>query len=252
MLDIEKVKPHDLKSILTQLNVCVLWRRVSYLSHNTRAYWLSMLDKNEREKASRFRFAEDRDSFIAGHALLRQSLSLINEASPCSWKFSKGSNGKPEIIGNDDLPHLRINLSHTRGMVAVALGLNYNVGVDVEPLSRPIEREVWEHALAPIEASQLRLMPAHCQSRAFMALWTLKEALVKASGQGLSVPLNSLVCRLSPPQLLESGSLLGRANDWKVWQHYQDNSYAITVAAHTLGASGVNCIFLEASPSLEK
>lgn len=238
----------NLKSLLIQHNICVIWRRVSDTTSQTLAFWHSLLDKRERERACKFRFREDQHSYIAAHALLRQSLSAITEANPSSWQFINGKYGKPEVNFQLDMRPLRVNISHTRGMVAVALVLEYDIGVDTEALTRVVEEKFWDHVLAPEEALQISHIPAQSQPSATIALWTLKESLVKASGQGLHARLDSIVCGIKPPRLLHVGALTGAPLDWKIWQLSQDDAFVVTVAVHAPGTTKLTCRFLEASP----
>lgn len=155
------------------------------------------LSDEEKGRADRFRFAEDRQSYLAAHILLRAGLSQLSGCSPRSHAFASRKSGKPVL---DDrcpaasrLRGFHFNLSHTRGMVAVAFA-RHAIGVDVEKV-RPITdmRELVIELMsdaalrrfdeAPGDAARLRL---------FMRYWTLSEAFLKASGEGLSGTTRSL------------------------------------------------------------
>ncbi len=157
----------------------------------------ALLDDAERARAARFHFERDRRVFTAAHALLRATLSDFAEVAPRDWRFSIGEKGKPEaILRAGDAP-LRANISHTRGLAAVALTLDRPVGVDVEWVKRDSATlEIAERFFAPDECAQLFARPADQAEDTFFAFWTLKEAYIKAVGLGLSLPLDAFAFSL--------------------------------------------------------
>jgi 4'-phosphopantetheinyl transferase len=80
---------------------------------------------------------------------------------------------------------LHFNLTHTDGLVAMAVCRHPRVGIDAEKLKVP-PLAVVERFFSPAEAAQLRALPPESQPRRFMQLWTLKEAYLKAVGTGLA------------------------------------------------------------------
>ncbi len=80
---------------------------------------------------------------------------------------------------------LHASLSHSRGIVAVALRRAGPVGVDVEVLrSLPAIALARRWFTAP-EADWVADQPAHRRTRCFLTPWTGKEAMGKALGAGL-------------------------------------------------------------------
>jgi 4'-phosphopantetheinyl transferase len=115
-------------------------------------------------------------------------------SDPADWRFATGEFGKPYLadppVGRD----VRFNLSHSRSRVAVALALGAEVGVDVEALDRAerFDSGIADAYFAPDEAAALRAIDDEALRREqFLRLWTLKEAWIKATGRGLSQPLDA-------------------------------------------------------------
>jgi 4'-phosphopantetheinyl transferase len=76
-------------------------------------------------------------------------------------------------------------------MVACAVALAHDVGVDVEDTTRLGETiDIAERFFSKTEVEELRALPAHLQRERFFDYWTLKEAYVKGRGMGLSIPLH--------------------------------------------------------------
>jgi 4'-phosphopantetheinyl transferase len=139
---------------------------------------VSLLSEEERAIAARFVFERDRTLYLAAHAFLHATLTAYLGRNPL---FARDANGRPELSDRT----LRFNLSHTEGMVAVAVTREADVGVDVERI-RPVDDLL---AKAVFTAEELHAWPG--DARSFFERWTLKEAYVKARGRGLSIDLQS-------------------------------------------------------------
>lgn len=125
--------------------------------------------------------AKRRQSVGAGYLLflLKKHFSIEEEPVICDG-------GKPVFPGNSEV---YFNLSHSGDYAALAFG-NRPLGVDIECVKRAnlkvakrfFQREEYEVVSEREETEQ---------ADAFFRIWTGKEAVVKAAGGGLSVPLDS-------------------------------------------------------------
>lgn len=199
-----------------------------------------ILDESERARAARFAFEEDRQAYVAAHALLRAELSRHAGLSPQDWRFAATTLGKPYLL---DAPRdLRFSLTHTRGMVAVAIAEGVEIGVDVEPSDRRAESmNLAERFFAPEEVALLAAVEGRARREMFFAIWTLKEAVVKATGQGLSRALDSFSIALDPPRVtMRDGSQM----EWSA-AHWRRGSFHFALAAQAPVRSDLS----EAEPS---
>ena len=91
--------------------------------------------------------------------------------------------GKPYLPA---APHIKFNLSHTRGKALIAVATGVEVGVDIER-HRPIPDlvRIAERYLPPGDAQALEDTPEPDREREFFRCWTRAEALWKAAGVGL-------------------------------------------------------------------
>jgi len=151
----------------------------------------SWLSDAERARAARFHFETDRHNYLVAHALVRRALSDYAPVAPQAWAFDVGEHGRPEVrAGLTDVP-LRFNLSHTRGLVAVGVCLDLDIGVDVEHVRpRSFTLEVADHYFSAPEVSALRALPVEARRDRFFTYWTLKESYIKGRGLGLAIPLD--------------------------------------------------------------
>ena len=181
--------------------VRVRWLAVQSGDALCRSLWRNMLDGDELARADRYRFASDRDSFIASHALTRLMLSDATGLPTTTWRYVYSEFGKPALAASSTNSGLRFNISHTREMVACAIAHD-EVGVDVEASDRLTDTDIADCFLAPEEARCVQSTPRDRRTCVFLRFWTLKEAFIKATGEGLRRPLNSFSFTFDPVRIV--------------------------------------------------
>lgn len=158
------------------------------------ADWLAVLHEEECARWSRFRLAHDRVSFAAAHTLKRLAIASLLQMPLASLYFAVDGFGKPRLLNGGSW---QFNLSHTHGAVALAVAPGAEVGVDIEQVDRGVpDEELAAEICTRPELTALRALSGANRLEAFVALWTAKEATVKAEGLGLSLPLTRV--RLLP------------------------------------------------------
>lgn len=198
----------------------------------TLAAWHATLDAKEQARAARFHFDRDRHAFIAAHALARAMLSEAAGLPPAAWRFTAGHAGKPELDPALGLPWLRFNISHTRGLVACAVAARDDLGLDVEDLCRrEASPGLAERHFAAAEVALLAAAPPAARHATFLRIWTLKEAFVKATGDGIGLDLHRFAFSLDPPRLtLDAGD----ATEWRFLQWQPTPRHILAVALRRL------------------
>jgi len=153
---------------------------------------VALLSDVERERARRYRFARDRDEFTVGRLGLRMLLASHLNVEPAAVELVTGPNGAPALPDMPD-PPLKFNVSHSRGIVAIAIWTAGAVGIDVEAVERlDDDSALVATILAPAERDAFVTTPPADRSRFLLHHWTAKEAYVKAIGAGLQAAPNSL------------------------------------------------------------
>ena len=207
------------------------WWRPEEADDATLAAWAAMLDAEERARAARFRMDADRRAYVAAHALTRLMLSATAPVAPADWRVIRGHAGKPEIDPAHGLPWLRFNLSHTRGLVACAVARDADVGLDVEDLGRrEASPGLAERNFAPAEAAMIAALPPEARHEAFLKTWTLKEAFVKATGDGIGLGLDRFAFTLDPPVLRFAPGGAGDPGAWRFLQWRPTPRHILAVA----------------------
>jgi 4'-phosphopantetheinyl transferase len=161
------------------------------------------LDDAERARAERFRFPHLERRFVVSHAMLRRLLRLHTDAP---LDFVVGPHGKPALASGDG-PHF--NLSHSGERALVAISADHPVGVDVE-LIRPLQRQdaVAERIMSPAELDRYQRAAEADRLHALLDVWTRKEAVLKASGEGITAALRGIDVEASGCQVqrLDAGT----------------------------------------------
>lgn len=183
----------------------------------------TLLTADEHERMARFVFERDRHAFLLTRALVRTMLSRYAPVAPADWRFIANAHGRPEILDRPPgVPDLRFNISHTDGLIACAVTIGREVGVDVEHVGRQLLHDVAGRHFAPKEVADLRSLPAAEQDRVFFDYWTLKEAYIKARGFGLALPLGDFAFTLDPPRPPRITFEPALDDDPATWQFLQD------------------------------
>jgi len=113
-------------------------------------------------------------------------------APPDHIGLRRDADGKPFLMLPHGVAPVHISLSHSGHCVLLALG-SCPVGIDVEQI-RPLDMARLQHDYFPRDTFD----PAN-PLQSFFALWTAKEAALKAVGKGLHIDPASLVAPLPSP-----------------------------------------------------
>lgn len=158
----------------------------------------SLLSPDELERAGKFRFPHLRNRYVAARGSLRVLLGRYLRCEPAALEFSYSSRGKPALKGQG-VDQLHFNLAHSHDLALIAVTRAAPVGVDVERI-RPMRDadRIAERFFSAREAEAFRNVPAAEQDAAFFALWTRKEAWLKATGDGISESLSKFEVTFLP------------------------------------------------------
>jgi 4'-phosphopantetheinyl transferase len=220
--------------------VRVRWLPVAASDGDHLSRWRGMLDAEELARADRYHFVSDRDTFTAAHALTRVMLSDATGLPTATWRYVTGEFGKPALVADCAGGGLRFNISHTRGFVACAIA-RHEIGVDVEASDRQTDFDIADRFFAPEEAQLVKSAPPEGRACVFFRFWTLKEAFIKATGEGLRRPLDSFSFTFDPVRIAFHPEREGipRRDDPAAWQFVEcrparDRSLALAIMRNTL------------------
>ena len=202
------------------------------------------LSVDESARAERFHFEKDRNHFIAARGTLRKIVGSYLNKRPGKICFEYGPHGKPMLahVAGDD--GIFFNLSHSGSLALCAVTLRKKIGIDIENIRDYINvRQVAGQFFSQNEISSLEKIDINKRSELFFQYWTRKEAFLKATGEGISFPMDQ--CDVS---LISGGvwsPVIVQDNNRKISSLYvQDlfpgNGYAAAIAVEG-GDCNISC-----------
>jgi 4'-phosphopantetheinyl transferase len=150
----------------------------------------ALLDDSEHERLASLCREEDRHRFVATHALARLVLSQVTGQSAITLTFVAhclrcgGRHGKVRLATAEQV---HFSTTHAGERVAVAVTALGPVGVDLEPAEAGGFARFADVALTAGERAEYERLPVEQRPRAATTWWVRKEAILKATGHGMSV-----------------------------------------------------------------
>ena len=173
----------------------------------------------EHARAARFGRDSLRARWIAGRASLRWVLGRTLHIAPADVSIARGTRGRPALVPDDG--RFDFNVSHTADVALIGIreagSATLRIGVDVERADRdvPAERLARRVLTTDEQAAQAALAPDE-RRRRFLRYWTCKEAMSKATGDGLSAPFRHIDVVLAPRLRLRDGPPPYQAPGWQL------------------------------------
>ena len=165
------------------------------------AILLTWLSQAEHARARRFSRAALARRYVAGRAALRWVLGGALGRHPADVEIVRGVRGRPQCPGGPDF-----NVSNTANVALIALCTRpgARIGVDVEHGERSVDHQrLSRKFLTPDENARIAHLGDDDRRRAFLRLWTCKEAMSKATGDALSAPLRAMSVAQEPLRLVD-------------------------------------------------
>lgn len=162
----------------------------------------------ERGRAERMASRELARALLARRTALRHVLGRYVGRPAEEVRVVAAPGGKPVLLPGSGLPALAFSVGHAGDLYGVAVGTAARIGFDVEgrrevPRAEAIARRWFGDA----EARVLDGLGNEAKQRAFMRLWTGKEALAKRHGAGLRLMMRGDVEELDTVAAEREGRL---------------------------------------------
>jgi len=186
----------DLPLALESLEVLILLAKAGNVLNALSAERLA-LPPEESERIARYRNEEDRRARRAAHGLLRHCLGMVLSRAPGDIHLTRDEKGRP-FLAEPSGRNIDFNLSHGVDWIAVGLSRAGRIGVDVQEAAEPFDwQAIGQAYLHPDEIAAIQQLTAAHRSAAALKLWCLKEAFLKATGEGLATRPNLLLPRVA-------------------------------------------------------
>ncbi len=178
--------------------------------------YLALLPEREQLKIRRFVNWRDAHLSLFGKLLLIRGLMQREYCEDTIRHLDQTCYRRPYLKGGPDF-----NISHA-GRFVVCMLADEKVGVDVEHI-QPIELEDFRSQWTDKEWKDI--LGSGDPLYKFYRYWTRKEAVIKADGRGMHLPLHTLDVSTSPV-------VIGN-NTWFLSEVDLDKSYCCSVATQT-------------------
>lgn len=179
------------------------------------------LSLDEWKRANDFVLEKDRRNFIVARGILRDILAGYLHCHSRQIRFHYLPHGKPELLLSEASVRFEFNLSHSSGLLVLAVSVGRKVGVDVERVRRlPNLDQIASNSFSNYEQTELSDLSGEDKLLGFFRCWTRKEAYLKARGDGLLIPLDKFDMSLAPDNPI--GMLFNRLdpNEVSRWSFY--------------------------------
>lgn len=187
----------------------------------------AVLSPDECERADRFHFPIHRQRFIAARYALRQLLSFYLPTPPQDIIFAYHQHEKP-YISSPNPNALQFNLAHSHDIAVYAFTLQHAVGIDIEKIQDSYDIDLAKRFFSPQENIALQQLTPEESIIAFYRLWARKEAIIKAIGKGLVLPLHSFT--VSADDSIETIALEG--DNWSLLPLSFESDYQAALASN--------------------
>ena len=236
-----------------QIDVFLLDPSADYTAELLQQY-RNLLSEPELQRLARYKYPEMERNGLLTRALVRTVLSQychqVGYVAPQDWQFVHGRHGKPEVK-QPPLP-IRFNLSHAEGLIVCAVAQQLDIGIDVEYIWRDNKLEqIARHKFAESEAEALFALPPLLQRSRFFDYWTLKEAYIKAVGDGMSIPLNKFYFdspQQKPVQISFEPSMQQDSQQWQHWLFDATSEHRMGISINAPQQQQYQLRFIQTTP----
>lgn len=203
----------------------------------------NLMSPDEQQRANQFVFPKHKLHFTIAHGMLRFILAHFTGHDATGLLFTRAIVGKP-CFADPELAEWQFNLSHSDTGVAIALSRHMPVGIDLECINpeRPFI-DLAQRFFSPQETAAIMKLPLGEQALAFYRLWTCKEAVLKATGEGIADGLANWVFDIHTrdPRLIAAPDRV----DCRAWQFYhQTLPFIESVLTAAIAATSIQFRYL--------
>lgn len=147
-----------------------------------------LVSAQEVTRAAGFKKNPDAQNYILRHGLVRAVLGQYIQTAPQEVRFVHDKSGKPDLDPGGDIHDIHFSLSRTDEMVCLGISKKNRIGLDIvkSDSSYPFSATA-QYLFTPGENQWITRTPYHEQYIRFFRIWSLKEALLKATGGGVSM-----------------------------------------------------------------
>jgi len=143
----------------------------------------TLVSPEEKQKAAGFKKPDDTRRYTLRQGIVRVILGQYIQKDPAKIQIVRKESGKPDLRLDGRYSDVRFSLSHTDEMVCLGITLSCEIGLDIVKTNSCIPFPEIEHYLFTVgERRWIEQTLPEQRSLQFFRIWSLKEALLKATG----------------------------------------------------------------------
>lgn len=219
-----------MRDIYSKKGIDIWYGDIVPTGNDTVEKYKTLLNTSERVRMDKFSTEQLRQHFLGVRGRLRTLLAEYTGTRPELIRFTQEEYGKPFL---PDHPEIAFNISHSGNKLAVAVGKQCQLGIDIEFWRCKVDfSALVEKCFADVEKRFWHDSPEETKKAVFYEFWTKKESFVKAVGRGIALGMEQCVVSLEKPEQFYSvPKAYGPASAWKMFslQLGEDISGAISV-----------------------
>ncbi|WP_447507240.1 4'-phosphopantetheinyl transferase family protein [Acinetobacter oleivorans] len=216
--------------------------------HMVLSYYLGFLSSAEKLRYDQYHPKAAR-LFLISRVLVKTVLADKLGISPHAVNIELHPNGKPFVEGGKAV---YFNLTHSADVIILAVTEEGEIGVDIEQVDREFEWMRVDSVLAPIEIEWIKeneITDSSSVFQRFFQIWTLKEAYIKCTGEGMSRHLKKLNFHVLPEhiQFLDSTNDAQKTEEYYFESYIYDSHFIFSIClqqSHNLERFNLDCFQL--------
>lgn len=184
--------------------------------------------------------------FLISRVLVKTILADKLGISPHEVNIQLHPNGKPFVQGSKTV---YFNLTHSADVIILAMTEEGEIGVDIEQVDREFE---WMRVDSVLDLSEIEwikekeLTDSSSVYQRFFQIWTLKEAYIKCTGEGMSRHLKKLNFHVLPEhiQFLDSTNDAQKTEEYYFQSYVYDHNFIFSIClqqSHSLESFNIDC-----------
>jgi 4'-phosphopantetheinyl transferase len=194
--------------------------------------YLALISAAESARYDRLRVDTARHRYLVSRVLVRTVLAARLDMAPADVVLRTTSSGRPELAAPGDRRRLDFNLSHTDGLIVLAVTDAAPIGVDVERYDRDVDvLALAQRFFAPEEHAAIVAADESRRRGLFITYWTLKEAFLKARGVGIAGGLDSIAFSIDADENVHLLAVPDDDRSWRFASWQPTTQHRATVAA---------------------
>jgi len=193
-----------------------------------------LLSRDELVKAGQFFLEKDSRYFITGRGILKSLLGIYLKTDPSLLTISYSKYGKPYLPISSNNEQLYFNIAHSGNVALFAFLRDREIGIDIEYIHEIREMDdIARNYFSSKEFESYSHLPEGYRTKPFFNCWTMKEAFIKAIGEGFSRPLHKFDVSFLPSVPARLNSINGdykAAAEWTIKELKPAQGYAAAFA----------------------